>query len=111
MRVLNSCSWKRSDAPAQCTVEPPTAFTIQAGRLGNVLAIGHGPVACRLSFQASWANESHSSLTKSKVSSPVARLEDDGVDALERELGPEGPAAGARADDDEDGAVAEVVGS
>ena len=22
-------NWKRSDAPAQCTVEPPTAFTIQ----------------------------------------------------------------------------------
>ena len=22
-------NWKRSDAPAQCTIEPPTAFTIQ----------------------------------------------------------------------------------
>src|SRR3954453_10885793 len=63
--ILNSCSSKRSDAPAQCVVEPPTAFTIQAGRLAKSLATRQLPDVVRMSDHASWVKLSHSSLTKS----------------------------------------------
>ena len=63
--ILNSCSSKRSDAPAQCTVDPPTDLTIHAGRLGKSFATRQLPDVVRMSFQASCVKLSHSSLTKS----------------------------------------------
>ena len=63
----NSCSWKRSEAPAQCTVLPPTVLQIQAGRLGKSLATRQVPDVVRLSSQASWMKESHSSFMKSAI--------------------------------------------
>src|SRR3954467_12142688 len=63
--TLNSCSSNRSDAPAQCVVEPPTALTIQAGRPEKSFATRHVPDVVRASVQASWEKLSHSSLTKS----------------------------------------------
>src|SRR5215469_2943373 len=74
--VLNSCSSKRSDAPAQWVVEPPTAFTIQAGILGKSLATRQLPDVVRMSDQASWEKLSHSSLTKSWFSmrGPASRM-------------------------------------
>ncbi len=44
---------------------PPTAFTTQAGRFGKSRATRQEPEVVRMSFQASWAKEAHSSLTKS----------------------------------------------
>src|SRR5215468_5898485 len=74
--VLNSCSSKRSDAPAQCVVEPPTALTIQAGRFGKSLATRQLPEVVRMSDHASCAKLSHSSLTKSWFSTrgPASRM-------------------------------------
>src|ERR1700746_528587 len=57
--VLNSCSSKRSDAPAQWVVEPPTALTIQAGRFGKSLATRQLPEVVRMSDHASCAKLSH----------------------------------------------------
>src|SRR5262249_53844764 len=54
----------RSDAPAQCVVVPPTVLQIQAGRPEKSLATRHEPEVVRLSVQASWPNEAHSSLMK-----------------------------------------------
>src|SRR5712671_4852563 len=64
--ILNSCSSKRSEAPAQCVVEPPTALTIQAGRLGKSFETCQLPDVVRMSDQASWLKLSHSSLMKSR---------------------------------------------
>ena len=50
------------EAPAQWTVLPPTAFTTQAGRFGKSFATRQEPDVVRMSFQASWAKDSHSSL-------------------------------------------------
>src|SRR5215813_1035893 len=74
--TLNSCSSKRSEAPAQCVVEPPTALTIQAGRLGKSFATRQLPEVVRMSDQASWVKLSHSSLTKSWISTraPASRI-------------------------------------
>src|SRR5712672_1814077 len=74
--ALNSCSSKRSDAPAQWVVEPPTAFTIQAGRLAKSLATRQLPDVVRMSDHASWVKLSHSSLTKSWFSmrAPASRM-------------------------------------
>jgi len=74
--TLNSCSSKRSDAPAQCTVEPPTALTIQAGMLGKSLWTRHVPDVVRMSLQASCMKLSHSSLMKSGISKrpPASRI-------------------------------------
>jgi len=49
-------------------VVPPTALTIQAGRLGKSFETRQPPLAMRLSSQASCAKESHSSLMKSSYS-------------------------------------------
>ena len=68
LRALNSCGWKRNEAPAQCTVEPPTALTIHAGRLGKSCATRQVPDVVRMSFQASCPKLAHSSLTKSGIS-------------------------------------------
>src|SRR5882757_10166894 len=74
--ILNSCSSKRSEAPAQCVVEPPTAFTIHAGRLAKSLATRQLPDVVRMSVQASWVKLSHSSLTKScsSMREPASRI-------------------------------------
>src|SRR5258706_7829731 len=66
----------RSDAPAQWVVEPPTAFTIQAGRLAKSLATRQLPDVVRMSDHASWVKLSHSSLTKSWFSmrAPASRM-------------------------------------
>src|SRR3954469_365417 len=74
--ILNSCSSKRSEAPAQCVVEPPTALTIQAGRLAKSLATRQLPEVVRMSVQASWVKLSHSSLTKScsSIREPASRI-------------------------------------
>ena len=74
--IWNSCGSKRSEAPAQCTVEPPTDFTIQAGRLAKSRATRHEPEVVRMSVQASWAKLSHSSLMKSAISlrEPASRI-------------------------------------
>src|SRR5882757_7887927 len=73
---LNSCSSKRSEAPAQCVVEPPTALTIQAGRFAKSLATRQLPDVVRMSDQASWVKLSHSSLTKScnSMREPASRI-------------------------------------
>src|SRR5258705_9753206 len=73
---LNSCSSKRSEAPAQCVVDPPTAFTIHAGRLAKSLATRQLPDVVRMSVQASWVKLSHSSLVKSWFSmrAPASRI-------------------------------------
>lgn len=74
--IRNSCSSKRNEAPAQCTVEPPTDFTIQAGRFGKSRATRQEPEVVRMSFQASCSKLAHSSLIKSKVScrAPASRM-------------------------------------
>ena len=41
--AFHSCSWKRSEAPAQWVVVPPTALTIQAGRPEKSLATRQSP--------------------------------------------------------------------
>ncbi len=51
-------------APAQCVVVPPTVLQIHAGRFGKSLAMRQLPEVVRVSLQASWLNEGHSSLTK-----------------------------------------------
>ena len=61
---MNSCSWMRSDAPAQCVVVPPTVLQIHAGRLGKSFAIRQVPDVVRLSSHASWLKANHSSLRK-----------------------------------------------
>src|SRR5215510_5771870 len=75
VRALNSWSLKRKAAPAQWIVVPPTAFTVQAGRLGKFLATRHEPEVVRLSSQAILLNIGHSSLTKSLISTrlPASR--------------------------------------
>src|SRR5216684_3017992 len=72
----NSCSSKRSDAPAQWTVEPPTDFTIHAGRLGKSLATRQSPDVVRISVHASCVKLSHSLLMKSwsSVRGPASRI-------------------------------------
>src|SRR5689334_11586775 len=65
LRVLNSWSSNRNDAPAQWTVDPPTDLTIQAGRLAKSLATRQLPDVVRISFHASCVKLSHSLLTKS----------------------------------------------
>ena len=65
--VLNSCSWKRSEAPAQCVVVPPTVLQIQAGRFGKSLATRQEPEVERGSVHASCENEGHSSLMNAPV--------------------------------------------
>src|SRR6202171_1591056 len=52
----------RSDAPAQCVVVPPTVLQIHVGRPEKSLATRHEPDVVRLSSQASWPKEAHSSL-------------------------------------------------
>src|ERR1700735_3809015 len=76
LRALNSCSWTRSEAPAQCTAEPPTDLTIHAGRLGKSCATRQEPDVVRMSFQASWVKLAHSSLMKSGISwrPPASRI-------------------------------------
>jgi hypothetical protein len=59
--TLNSCACKRSEAPAQCVVEPPTVLQIQAGRPAKSLATRQVPEVVRLSSQESWPKEPHSS--------------------------------------------------
>ena len=56
---------KRGVAPAQWVVVPPTALTIQVGRLGKSVATRQDPDVVRLSSQAIWLNAGHSSLTQS----------------------------------------------
>jgi len=69
--ILNSKSRKRRAMPAQCTVLPPTALTIQAGRLGLFSARCQPPAAMRLSSQEIFLNIAHSSFS---MSSRVKRL-------------------------------------
>src|SRR5690606_13765082 len=59
-----------------CVVVPPTAFTIQAGRLGKSCDTRQLPDVVRLSSQASCAKLSHSSLMKSSNSwrFPASRI-------------------------------------
>jgi hypothetical protein len=64
----SSCGWKRSDAPAQCTVLPPTVLQIQAGRFGKSLATCQLPEVVRLSSQDSCRKAFHSSLSKLSMS-------------------------------------------
>ena len=99
---MNSCSWKRSEAPAQCVVEPPTALTIQAGRLGKSLA--HAPGARRGAHVRPGELGEALPFVVDEVLDLVARagLEHDHLDALLRELVGERAAAGAGADDDDD---------
>ena len=109
--ALNSCSWKRSEAPAQWVVVPPTVLQIQAGRPGKSLATRQLPEVVRLSSQASWAKLPHSSLTKVVDARRVlAGLEQHHLDALLGQLVGERAAAGARADDDHHAVVVQVVG-
>src|ERR1700730_12014003 len=72
----NSCSSNRSDAPAQCTVEPPTDLTIHAGRLAKSLATRQLPDVVRMSVHASCVKLSHSLLMKSCSSTrgPASRI-------------------------------------
>ena len=100
--ALNSCSWKRSEAPAQCIVEPPTALTIQAGRFGKVLVHAPGP-GRGAHVRPGELGEARPFVVDEILDLvAAARLEDDGLDALQRELGAERAAAGAGADDDDD---------
>src|SRR5579871_1064937 len=62
--ALNSCSCRRSEAPAQCVVVPPTVLQVHAGRLGKSLATRQEPEAVRLSSHASCLKANHSSLRK-----------------------------------------------
>lgn len=64
VRVRNSCSWKRSDAPAQWVVVPPTVLQIHAGRPAKSFARRQVPLVVSGSSQASWLNDFHSSLMK-----------------------------------------------
>ena len=51
----------RLEAPAQCVVEPPTAFTIQAGSPLKSLATRQLPKLVRLSSHEIWPKLPHSS--------------------------------------------------
>ena len=62
LSTWNSCSWRRREAPAQCTVEPPTALTIQAGSPEKSFATRQSPLVVRASSQATWLKLGHSSL-------------------------------------------------
>src|SRR5256885_15975197 len=64
VRALNSCAWRRNDAPAQCVVEPPTVLQIHAGKPEKSCATRHVPDVVRGSSHANWMNDFHSSLTK-----------------------------------------------
>jgi hypothetical protein len=57
-------------------VEPPTAFTIQAGRFGKSWATRQLPEVVRLSSQEMLTKLCHSSLTKSSISmrGPASRM-------------------------------------
>ncbi|MNF41722.1 hypothetical protein D3C84_227540 [compost metagenome] len=68
LRMRNSKSRKRRATPAQCTVLPPTALTIQAGRFGWLRATSQLPVAMRLSSQEILLNIAHSSFSMSDIS-------------------------------------------
>jgi len=61
VRGRNSCSCIRYARPFQCSVEPPTAFTVHNGAEGDTVAASHVPVACRLSSQVSCPNAAPSS--------------------------------------------------
>src|ERR1700691_371156 len=76
LRTLNSCSSNRSDAPAQCTVDPPTDLTIHAGKLAKSLATRQLPDVVRMSVHASCVKLSHSLLMKScnSVRGPASRI-------------------------------------
>src|SRR3984893_16040054 len=76
LRALNSCSSNRNDAPAQWTVDPPTDFTIHAGRLAKSLATRQLPDVVRISVHGSCVKLSHSLLTKSCISvrGPASRI-------------------------------------
>src|SRR6202171_1977413 len=52
----------RSDAPAQCVVVPPTVWRFHDASTEKSLATRHEPDVVRLSNQASWPKEAHSSL-------------------------------------------------
>ncbi len=62
--------------PAQWTVEPPTDFTIHAGRLGKSPATRQSPDVVRISVHASCVKLSHSLLMKfsSSVRGPASRI-------------------------------------
>src|ERR1700748_2469087 len=76
LRILNSCSSTRSDAPAQWTVDPPTDLTIHAGKFGKSLATRQLPDVVRMSSHASCVKLSHSLLMKSWISlrAPASRI-------------------------------------
>ena len=63
VRALNSWAMNRGVAPDQWVVEPPTALTIQVGRLGKSFATRQEPLVVRRSNQAIWLNAAHSSFS------------------------------------------------
>jgi hypothetical protein len=74
--AFHSCSWKRSEAPAQWIVEPPTALTIQAGSPAKSFATRHVPEVVRGSSQEICPKLAHSSFWKSSISwrPPASRI-------------------------------------